>query len=152
MTTSALSRAVVTQPHNDNTGVGLRILLGEHDPEIRYLLTFILRADGHDVSEAADGAAMLDEIASLLIGGRPPFDLIISEQRLPFVPGLSILAGLRSSRRRTPFILIADEPLAEAAARRLGAIVLAIPLTVDALRGAVSQGRVASEVCSSTLR
>lgn len=152
MNTSALSRAVATQPHNDNTGIGLRILLGEHDPEIRYLLTFILRADGHEVSEAADGAAMLDEIASLLIGGRPPFDLIISEQGMPFVPGLSILAGLRSSRRRTPFILITDEPLAEAAARRLGAIVLTIPLTVDALRGAVYEGQVVSESGATVLR
>jgi DNA-binding response OmpR family regulator len=152
MNTRSLSRAVVPHPHNDNAGVGIRILIGENDPEIRYLLAFILRADGHDVCEAADGAAMLDEIASLLIGGRPAFDLIISEQRLPFVPGLSILAGLRSSRRRTPFILITDEPLAESAARRLGAIVLAIPLTVDALRGAVSQGRVASEVGATVLR
>lgn len=147
MNKSSRSRAILSHPRNDNAGgAGLRILLGEHDPEVRYLLTFILKADGHDVCDAADGTAMLDEMASVLNAGKPPFDLIISEHQLPFVPGLSVLAGLRASRRHTPFILITDEPQAETAARRLGAMALITPLTVDKLRGAVSQVRPTSDV------
>jgi CheY-like chemotaxis protein len=142
MTTRARSEAAVPmRSYNDDAGPMLRVLLGEHDVGIRTLLTFILRADGHEVCEAADGATMLEELASLFNGDSRAFDLVIAEQRLPHMPGLAILAGMRSSGRHTPFILVTDDAFAAHAAGQLGAIALAEKLTVDAFRDAVNQSR-----------
>jgi CheY-like chemotaxis protein len=123
----------------------LNILLGEGDPDLRRLLAFVLRADGHDVTEVGDGSEMLEAIASLILDGdRQQFDLIVSEHDLPTVPGLTILAGLRSRGRPTAFILITDHGLVKERARRLGAVILAEPLTVRSVRAAVGESDAAA--------
>ena len=65
-----------------------------------------------------------------------PFDLVICEQALPGIPGLTVLAGLRSRHRATPFILVTDRAPVRDQARRLGAAVVD-HLDVQALRAAV---------------
>ena len=65
-----------------------------------------------------------------------PFDVVICEQTLPGIPGLTVLAGLRSRQRATPFILVTDQPAVRERAGRLGAAVID-HLDVQAIRAAV---------------
>ncbi len=103
----------------------LRILVAEHDQDLRRLLGSALRRDGHEVIEARDGAELLEALASTLIEPvASPFDLVVCEQTLPGMPGLTVLAGLRSRQRATPFVLVTDDPAIGRRAGRLGAAVL----------------------------
>jgi len=116
----------------------LRILLAEDDAEMRRLLALVLRRDGHQVVEARDGGELLEALAWTLIEpGRRDFDLIICEQSLPGVPGLTVLEGLRARDRTTPFILITRNGGIAARARRLDAFILDRPFDVQAIRNAI---------------
>ncbi|HEY4188739.1 MAG TPA: response regulator [Polyangia bacterium] len=118
----------------------LRILLAEDNHELRRLLSFVLRREGHEVVEAHDGSELLEALAfSIVEGDGQNFDAVICEQSLPGIPGLSVLAGLRARDRAMPFILITANPEVQGQARRLGAVVLDRPLTVGAIRHAVQQ-------------
>ena len=115
----------------------LRILVAEDDADLRRLLAVALRRDGHAVIEARDAAELLEALASTLIEPvASPFDVVICEQTLPGIPGLSLLAGLRSRQRATPFILVTDQAAVRDRARRLGAAVVD-HLDVQAIRAAV---------------
>ena len=83
-------------PANDRA-TPLRILLGEDNDTMRRLVGFVLRSDGHDLTEARDGAELLERLASSLMAGADDhLDAIVSEQSLPGIEGLTILAGLRA--------------------------------------------------------
>jgi CheY-like chemotaxis protein len=143
MTRPAATRPPLTVP--STTAVGRvprsprRILVANGDRELRRLLAIVLRSDGHEVVEAADGSELLEAIASLVIDGGRPFDLIMSAQAMPGLPGVSVLTGLRARGRRTPFVLLTGHPLVQAQARRLGAVVLDRPFDAAAIRRAVQQ-------------
>jgi CheY-like chemotaxis protein len=116
----------------------LRVLLAEDDRTLRRLLALILRRDGHEVTEAGDGAELLEALASSLIDARiPPFDLIVCADRLPGMPGLSVLAGLRARDPATAFVLLTDDVEVQRRARELGAVALAAPVNVRAFQAAV---------------
>ena len=116
----------------------LRILLAEDNRELRRLLTLVLYRDGHEIVETRDGGELLEALASTLIEpGLRPFDLIVCEQSLPGIPGLMVLAGLRSRGRGTPFILITGDEVVDEQARRLDAIVIDHPFNVEAIRRAI---------------
>jgi CheY-like chemotaxis protein len=117
----------------------MRILLANGDPELRRLIGMVLRSDGHEIVEAGDGSELLEAIAPLVIDGDRPFDLIISAQAMPGLPGVSVLAGLRSRGRRTPFVLLTGHPVVQSQARRLGAVVLDRPFDAATIRRAVQQ-------------
>jgi two-component system response regulator MprA len=117
----------------------LRILLAEGDEELRRLVARALTADGHEVVEAPDGSALLEAIAPLVIDGRRSFDVIMSAQAIPGLPGVSVLAGLRSRGRRTAFVLMTGNPVVQGQARRLGAVVLEGPFDEDSIRRAVER-------------
>ena len=115
----------------------LRLLVAEDDGDLRRLLSAALRRDGHQVIEARDGAEILEALASTLIEPvESPFDVVICEQTLPGMPGLTVLAGLRSRQRATPFILVTDKAAVRERAGRLGAAVVD-HLDVQAIRAAV---------------
>jgi CheY-like chemotaxis protein len=118
----------------------LRILLAEDNHQLRRLMSFVLRREGHEVVEVQDGGALLEMLAiSIVEGARQRFDLVICEQLLPRMPGLAVLAGLRARDHDLPFILITGNSELQAQARQLGAWVLSRPLTMDAIRRAVRQ-------------
>jgi len=131
--------AVADRPAQHAPGAPLRILLADADPEIRRLLGLVLQSDGHEVVEVTDGSELLEAIASLVIDGARPFDLIMSAQAIPGLPGVSVLAGLRSRGRRTPFVLMTGNPVVQAQATRLGAVVLDRPFDAAAIRRAVQR-------------
>ncbi|HMF43288.1 MAG TPA: response regulator [Polyangia bacterium] len=129
-------------------GAPLRILIADADAEMRRLIALVLRGDGHEVVQVTDGSELLEAIASLVIDGARPFDLIMSAQAIPGLPGVSVLAGLRSRGRRTPFVLMTGNPVVQAQATRLGAVVLDRPFDAEAIRRAVSR---ADEIAQGTL-
>ena len=138
-----------TIPANDRTPP-LRILLGEDNETMRRLVGFVLRSDGHTLSEARDGAELLERLASSLAGTDDArLDAIVAEQSLPGIEGLTILAGLRARGLTTPFVLITADPDVQQRARRLGGIVLDQPFNTQAIRDAVTK---ASEGSTKTAK
>jgi CheY-like chemotaxis protein len=119
----------------------LRILVAEDNGTLRRLLALVLRRDGHHVVEACDAGELLEALASSWIvdEGSGPIDLVICEQALPGLAGLTVLAGLRGRDRATPFILMTGDEDVQRRARRLRAVVLDHPFNVAAIRAAVQQ-------------
>lgn len=116
----------------------LRILLAEADGDLRRLLALVLGRDGHDVIQVRDGGALLEALASGPVDrGAPQFDLVISEQRLPGIQGMTVLAGLRARDNEIHFVLICGDPPTQQQARDLGGVVVDSPFDVEAIRGAV---------------
>ena len=139
-TSVSTSSALVAEPCLSDDEPCLRILLAEDNHELRRLLSFVLRSEGYQVVEVHDGSALLDALAfSIIEGGRDSFDVVICEQGIPGIAGLAVLAGLRARESALPFILITASTDIQGQARQLGAVVLARPLTVEAVRGAVRQ-------------
>ena len=105
------------------------------------MLALVLRRDGHQVVEACDAGELLEALASSWIesDGSAPIDLVICEQALPGLEGLTVLAGLRSRDRTTPFILMTGDEEVQRRARRLRAVVLDNPFNVAAIRAATQQ-------------
>jgi len=85
-----------------------RLLLAEDDDSLRPLLAERFRAEGFEVIEAEDGAAVVEYLAeSILQSSRHRnFDLIVSDIRLPGLNALDVLRGARSALEATPVILI----------------------------------------------
>src|SRR5438105_10576948 len=77
-----------------------RIVVVEDEPAIRRGVVDALRASGYDVSEAADGAAGLEEAVRLGV------DLVLLDLLLPKRDGLDVLAELRKVRPTLPVIIL----------------------------------------------
>ncbi|HVX95841.1 MAG TPA: response regulator [Polyangia bacterium] len=130
----------------------LRVLLAEDNDTMRRLLGFVLRSDGHAIVEARDGAELLEKLAaSLTAGPEEAMDAIVSEQSLPGLEGLTILAGLRARGLATPFVLITADPEVQVRARRLGGVVLDQPFNTRAIRDAVTEASAESTKASGSL-
>jgi CheY-like chemotaxis protein len=90
------------------------------------------------VEEVSDGDELLEYLATLMVEGREDeVDLIISEQELPGIPGLSVLAGLRARRQEIPFVLMTGDGLVQARAVELGGVILDRPFNLGAIRGCI---------------
>ena len=133
-----MNQAFAREMHLFAEDSSLRVLLAEDDPTLRRLLSLILRRTGHDVVEVSDGAELMDALATPLVDPRmPAFDLIVCEQALPGMPGLSVLAGLRSRDPAMGFVLLTESPDVQRRARELGAVALAAPFNVKSFELAV---------------
>jgi two-component system response regulator (stage 0 sporulation protein F) len=129
---------LVAEPHPP------RILLADDDAELRELLAYALRADGYEVTVAADGVQLLDLVGPMLLGltDRCPAEIVISDQRMPGLTGLSVLGGLRDLDCQLPFILITafGDPDTHARAWRMGVTaVLNKPFELRELRAAIAR-------------
>jgi DNA-binding response OmpR family regulator len=87
------------------------VLVVDDEPMLRNLLSRLLRMEGYDVVEAADGQAALD-----LVEERRP-DLVLLDVMLPARDGLDVLGDLRKTSE-VPVILVSA--LGEEADRVLG--------------------------------
>lgn len=85
-----------------------RLLLAEDDDGLRPLLAERFRAEGFEVVEAEDGAAVVEYLAESIVQSsrQPGFDLIVSDIRLPGLNALDVLRGARGALEATPVILI----------------------------------------------
>jgi DNA-binding NtrC family response regulator len=74
-----------------------RILVVDDEQIIRESLSFILKKEGYEVEEAADGNDALNK------HGSGPFDIIITDIEMPEMKGVELL---REVRKRTPQVLV----------------------------------------------
>jgi two-component system, response regulator, stage 0 sporulation protein F len=122
-------------------GRRVRIMLAEDDAEMRTLLVDSFARDGYEVIAAQNGLEMIEEIRMLLFRGDPlPVDLIVSDERMPGMPGLEFLSVLREAEWPTPFILITgfgDERIHERAMQMGASAVFDKPFDIDDLRRTV---------------
>ena len=115
----------------------MHVLLADDDEAFRTLVAAELRRTGHEVMEAADGAEALEAIADrFAVDG---FDVVIADNRMPFLSGLHILASLRGLRQRIAAILVTGcaDRRARAVADQLGATILDKPFDMAHLRAAI---------------
>ena len=67
----------------------VRILIIEDDKEMRSLLEDILDEEGFETESVSNGSEGLQELA------KEPFDLVITDIRMPGLTGLDILPGIK---------------------------------------------------------
>jgi two-component system response regulator (stage 0 sporulation protein F) len=107
-----------------------RILLVDDDAEMRALLVDVLRDEGFEVLQAANGAE------ALLVLHREVVAAIVLDKNMPGLSGMELLPGLHVICPRTPVIIITafgDERTAEETGARGGAGVLFKPFRMDDL-------------------
>jgi CheY-like chemotaxis protein len=131
-------------PSATNPTAPARVLLAEDDSEFRALLATMLREDGYDVVEAADGTALLDRLAEAVASeeGLDCYDLVVTDVKMPGYDAFEIMLGMRRCKHETPFVLMTafGDAAAHERARQLGAVaMLDKPFDLDDLRVAVSR-------------
>jgi len=77
-----------------------RILVIEDDAEMRSLLKDFLEEDGFEIDSVNNGSEAFRTIA------REPFDLIITDIRMPGLTGLDILPGMKKLQPEISIIVI----------------------------------------------
>jgi two-component system response regulator FlrC len=118
-----------------------RVLLAEDDASMRRLLERILVEDGHEVTAVADGLAAIARLEQ-------PFDLVLTDVRMPGADGIQVLQAARRRRPTLPVVVITAFGSIPGAvdAMRLGAVdYLSKPLPSpqqlrDVVRRALAQG------------
>ena len=119
-----------------------RLLLAEDDLELRELLAYVLRADGHEVVEARDGVELLELLSATAERGsaHERFELVVSDVRMPGLTAFDVLTRLQRTLTDTPVILITafGDQTTHLRAQRMGASrVFDKPFDFDDLRAAV---------------
>jgi two-component system response regulator PilR (NtrC family) len=71
-------------------GDSARILVVDDERSMREMLAILLRREGHDVAVAENGQTAIDLL------NRQPFDLVVSDARMPDLDGLEVLRHARS--------------------------------------------------------
>ena len=77
-----------------------RILVVEDDAEMRSLLKDFFEEDGFEIDSVSNGSEAFRKIA------REPFDLIITDIRMPGLTGLDILPGIKKLQPEVSIIVI----------------------------------------------
>jgi DNA-binding NtrC family response regulator len=91
----------------------LEILLVDDEPSILEIVGNALRAHGHNVALAPDGAAALEAASN------HPFDAMVCDVRMPEVDGLAVLKRMRSRSPETAVILMTAHGAINEAVRAL---------------------------------
>ena len=78
----------------------MRVLIIEDDEGMRSLLKDFLDEEGFDTDSVSNGSDAFRKIV------KNPFDLIITDIRMPGLTGLDILPGIRRLRPEAPIIVI----------------------------------------------
>ena len=82
-----------------------KILTVDDSPSIRQMVSFTLKSAGYSVAEAADGEL---GVAKALAD---KFDLILTDQNMPNMDGLTLIRTLRQSAQcqKTPILMLTTE-------------------------------------------
>lgn len=87
----------------------LIILAVDDSPSMREMLAAVLRDSGYHVVEAEDGVKALE------VAKTQPVDVVLTDQNMPNMDGLSLVKNLRSlpTYRETPIMMLTTESSAE---------------------------------------
>jgi DNA-binding NtrC family response regulator len=77
-----------------------RILVVDDEPSLRGLIARGLRERGHEAVEVADGLSAVDAVRS----ASAPFDLVITNSRMPHLSGSKLVECLREIHPELPII------------------------------------------------
>ena len=82
-----------------------KILTVDDSPSIRQMVVFTLKSAGYAVVEAADGEAGVAKAMA------DKFDLILTDQNMPKMDGLTLIRTLRATPqyRSTPILILTTE-------------------------------------------
>lgn len=117
-------------------GVARSAVIAEDDYELRALLASVLIHDGFDVTEVANGVALVEAVGRMHACGAAP-DLIVTDVEMPHQDGLTALAAMGGTALGVPVIVVTAFANGEARAHaeRLGAAaILSKPFNLDQLR------------------
>lgn len=84
---------------------GKRILVADDEPGVRDAIASILGEAGARVDARADGASALDAVARA-IADQAPYDLVISDVRMPDRNGYEVFRGTKDMSPKTPVLLM----------------------------------------------
>ena len=81
------------------------ILAVDDSASMRQMVSFTLRSSGYEVIEAVDGQDALDKL------GDRQVDLVLTDQNMPRMDGLTLIRQLRGQDRfkRTPILVLTTE-------------------------------------------
>jgi len=107
-----------------------RILVVDDEPAQRELVGGFLRKHGFDVAEAGGGREAVARVK------QEPFDLVLTDQRMPDLSGIEVLEAVRSTSPETAVVIITAYGTIETAVRAVkagAADYLTKPLNLDDL-------------------
>jgi two-component system cell cycle response regulator CpdR len=107
---------------------GKRILLVEDQAPIRAFLRMMLEMEGHQVTEAGDGA---EAMRSFAIG---QFDLVITDLEMPVMMGNELAVGIKLLAPSVPILMITASARARREAGNPVDALLSKPFMVNDLR------------------
>ncbi len=113
-----------------------RIVIADDDPDSLELLRLALSAPQVEIREATNGAELVQ-----LLGEDGPFDLVVTDIRMPWMEGLQVLRAARAANVNTPALLITGlaRPDLPSKVDGLGnARLLRKPFGIAELRGAIT--------------
>src|SRR5688572_27016006 len=116
----------------------MRILVVDDEPAIRFALADLLASEGHEVAEAEHAPA------ALALAEARPFDLVLTDYRMPKVDGLELLEQLRRDRPELLVVLLTAHGDERTAVRalKLGAYdYVPKPYDNDEIRALVTRAR-----------
>jgi CheY-like chemotaxis protein len=114
-----------------------RILIAEDEEPVRILVARALAEDGHETATAADGAEALDRLQS----DDTPFDLLLTDIRMPVMDGLALALAVARDFPTLPIMLMtgyADQRERASSLEALIRDVIAKPFTTTEIRFAVT--------------
>lgn len=117
-------------------GAPLRCLVVDDEPHLRRLLCRLMRSEGYECEEAANGRIAQEALA------REPATLVLSDLHMPEVDGITLLRHVRATYPDTAVILItavADVETAVACLAEGAMDYVAKPFHPDEIRARVSQ-------------
>lgn len=110
-----------------------RILIVEDEAPLRAILRMMLEMEGHQVSEASDGAEGLN----LFKAGE--FDLVITDYEMPVMQGNKLAVGIKLLAPSLPILMVTGSGKAQRDARNPVDALLSKPFTVGELRGTIGK-------------
>jgi two-component system cell cycle response regulator CpdR len=118
-----------------------KILIAEDDDVLRNFLMRALGGDGHDLTEAADGASALEALNQ----SNGNFDLLLTDVKMPVMDGIALALETGRSHPDVAIMLMTGYADQHERAHGLDALVhdvLAKPFSIDEITGAVREALV----------